>query len=61
MAQFGEMIIDEGLEYQSGISPSRFTALNINSGLLYVGGIPLQILSNLSLLWPGDQVQYTYH
>ena len=57
MAQFGEMIIDEGLEYRSGVAPRDFTALNVNSGLLYIGGIPSQILSGLSLLWPGDQVQ----
>lgn len=56
LAQFGEMIIDGGSERQSGVSPREFTALNINSGLLFVGGIPSHILSDLSLLWPGDEV-----
>ena len=36
----GELVVDGGLEIASGSSPGNFTALNIHSTMLYVGGTP---------------------
>ena len=50
------MTIDGGAEMVSGSSPGNFTALNANSNLLFVGGVPTEIIADqdLSLLFPGD-------
>ncbi len=51
--QFGVMIIDSGLETRNGSSPGTFTALNINNGYLFLGGIPEFI--NYVALFPGGE------
>ena len=40
MGRSGQLIVDEGLEIVNGTSPSNFTQLNINSGYIFVGGVP---------------------
>ena len=52
----GRLIIDRGIETISGDSPGLFSSLNVNSGYLFIGGVPA-MLNTLSLLHPGDQVR----
>lgn len=37
----GTMVIDGGVEVVSGLSPGVFTALNLETEMLFVGGTPL--------------------
>lgn len=53
--QCGVMVIDSGVEIQNGTSPGTFTALNINSGLLFLGNIP-EFVNHVSLLQGGEEV-----
>lgn len=39
----GQLIIDGGVEMASGASPGTFSALNIYSGYLFVGGVPEEL------------------
>ena len=50
------MTIDGGAEMVSGASPGNFTVLNANSNMLFVGGVPPEIITdqNLALLFPGE-------
>lgn len=41
--------MDGGIEAVDGISPGTFSALNINSGYLFVGGIPVMMASTNTL------------
>ena len=52
--QYGVMIIDGGAETRNGSSPGTFTALNINNGFLFLGGIP--DFMNFISLFPGGAV-----
>lgn len=56
--QVGVMIIDGGVETQNGSSPGTFTALNINSGYLFLGGIP-EFINYVSLFPGGEEVTQT--
>lgn len=57
--EFGVMIIDDGIEFYNGSSPGTFTDLNINSGLLYLGGIPT-VMSYVSLFQGAEMVRYLH-
>lgn len=37
--------MDGGLEIADGTSPGSFSSLNINSGYLFIGGIPAMVVS----------------
>ena len=52
--QYGVMIID-GIETRNGSSPGTFTALNINNGYLFLGGIP-EFINYVSLFQGGEEV-----
>ena len=56
--QYGVMIIDGGVEIQNGSSPGTFTALNINNGYLFLGGIP-EFINYVSLFPGGEEVTQT--
>lgn len=56
--QFGVMIIDNGVETRNGTSPGTFTALNINNGFLFLGGIP-RFMNYVSLFPGGVEVRKT--
>jgi hypothetical protein len=56
--QFGVMIIDSGLETRNGSSPGAFTALNINNGYLFLGGIP-EFINYVALFPGGEEVTQT--
>ena len=36
----GQLVIDHGTEAVNGTSPGTFSSLNVNSGYLFIGGIP---------------------
>lgn len=50
-ARFGEMVVD-GSDKSNATSPEGFTALNVNAGVLFLGGTPV-VKPPSSLLWPG--------
>ena len=52
------MIIDDGIEKLTGSSPGTFTALNINNGYLFLGGIP-EFVNYVSLFPGGEEVTKT--
>ena len=54
----GVMIVDGGEETQTANSPGTFTALNINTGLLFLGSIP-GFVNHVSLLQEGFEVYKT--
>ena len=54
--QHGEMLIDNGTEYLNGSSPGTYTALNINNGYLFLGGIP-NFINYVSLFMRGEEVR----
>lgn len=47
MRKLGELIVDGGLEHVTGSSPGNFTLLNVNSGYLFLGGVPLTYQSQI--------------
>ena len=49
------MVIDDGIEKLTGSSPGTFTALNINKGYLFLGGIP-EFIRYVSLFTGGEEV-----
>lgn len=51
----GKLIVDSGIEVVTGTSPGPFSSLNINSGYLFLGGVPDMMLP-LSLLPIEQQV-----
>ena len=53
-ARFGEMVVD-GSDKSNATSPEGFTALNVNAGVLFLGGTPV-VKPPSSLLWPGIDV-----
>ena len=53
--QYGVMIVDDGVETRNGSSPGTFTALNINNGYLFLGGIP-EFINYVSLFPGGEEV-----
>ena len=53
----GKLIVDGGTEVVTGTSPGPFSFLNINSGYLFVGGVPDMMLP-LNLLPIEQQVNF---
>lgn len=55
-SRVGQLVVDNGAEAVNGTSPGTFSSLNINSGYLFVGGIPSLVASTSFL--PQVVVQY---
>lgn len=48
-SRVGQLVVDSGVEAMSGTSPGTFSSLNVNSGYLFVGGIPTLVASSTFL------------
>ncbi len=48
MGRSGQLTIDGGLEFATNNSRGNFTLLNVNSGYLFVGGVPTTYLPQVT-------------
>lgn len=51
-SRMGRLVIDDGVEAVNGTSPGTFSSLNVNSGYLFIGGVPAFVASASLLLQP---------